>query len=293
MKKGLILGLSLIVIMLTACRSQPTPTQSRPTMPAPTSQITSQRHFYPQWNADLHIIRIKPGNEYTIEPKISSSVDMQSADNSQVNSQVIIAINAGFFDPVNQKSTSHITIASQVAADSEQNERLIQNPNLKPYLSQIVNRSEFRRYECEREFRYAITRYRTKIPKDCQLVDAIGGGPQLLPELTVIEEAFFDPKTGRDPIGYNQPNSRSAIGITADGDILIALVAQTDVSGGLTLPQLAQRLKTAGAVTALNLDGGTSSALFYNGTTIVGKRDDNNQPIVRPVKSVIVVKKRS
>jgi exopolysaccharide biosynthesis protein len=281
MRKAWILGFSLVPI--AACQ-RPTTT---PTAPTPiVSSITSKIENRPIWNANLHIIKIKPGNDYTIEPAIAAGVKPLS----EYKSTSIIAINAGFFDPANQKTISHVTIANQSVAHPKSNDRLTQNPKLKPYLPQIFNRSEFRRYQCGRRFRYAITTHNTAIPEDCKLVDAIGGGPQLLPKLTVVEEAFFEASTGRDAIGYEQPNARSAIGLTAEGDILIIMVEQTQSSGGVGLKQLAEILKAEGAINALNLDGGTSSALMQNRSVIFGKRDEQGKAISRPVKSVILVK---
>ncbi len=284
MRKALILGLSLLPIV--ACQN------SRPSAKAPApigSSINSKIEAKPNWNANLHIIRIKPGNDYTIEPAIASEVKPLS----DYKDKSIIAINGGFFDPSNQHTISHVTIASKPIADPKTNDRLTQNPKLKPYLPQIFNRSEFRRYHCGKEYRYDITRHNAVTPKDCTLIDAIGGGPQLLPKLTVVEEAFFDPTTGRDAIGYEQPNARSAIGITSEGDILILMVEQTQSSGGVGLKQLAEILKAEGAINALNLDGGSSSALLQNGTVIFGKTDKHgSKAISRPVKSVILVRSR-
>ncbi len=285
MRKALILGLALLPIVLAACQNPQT--SVKPPEPI-ASSINSKIETKPNWNANLHVIRIKPGNDYTIGPAITSGVKPLS----DYKNNSIVAINAGFFDPSNEQTISHVTISGQSVAHPKHNDRLTQNPKLQPYLPQIFNRSEFRRYQCGSAFRYAITPHNAATPNDCKLVDAIGGGPQLLPNLTALEEAFLDPKTGRDPIGINQLNARSAIGITAEGDILILLIEQTKPSGGVGLQQLAEIFKAEGAIQALNLDGGTSSVVWYDGKLVFGKRDDNGKPIARPVKSVILVKRR-
>lgn len=53
--------------------------------------------------------------------------------------------------------------------------------------------------------------------------------------------------------------SRSALGITRDHKLILL------TSGGATIPQLAEIMKQAGAYQAMNLDGGASSGLYYNG----------------------------
>ena len=239
-----------------------------------------------QTESNIHVVRIPAGNTFVIEPAIAT--DVTSVSNFKSNA--VAVINAGFFDPVNQKSTSHVTIARQPVARPQDNDRLTQNPKLKPYLPQIFDRSEFRRYQCGSAIRYGITRHETLVPKDCELVDAVGAGPQLLPKLTAIEEGFWDPSRGRDAIGYDQPNARSAIALTATGEVLLVMVEQQQSGGGLSLPQLALLLKDLGAVSALNLDGGTSSALWVKGKVHFGKRDETGALVGRSVKSVWVVK---
>jgi hypothetical protein len=248
-------------------------------------QIPPAPHYhtvaYPQ--ARLHVVTVPAG---IVEVALSDRLQTISAfdDNS------FAILNAGFFDPNNQKSTSHVTINGKVVADPRNNEGLTQNPKLKPYLAAIFDRSEFRRYDCKGTVRYDIARHSAPIPAACQLVDAIGGGPQLLPSITAQAEAFFDPATGRDPIGLAQPNARSAIGLTATGDLLLVM-AESSPNGGVSLQELASWLGELGATQALNLDGGSSSSLYYNNQTITGKTTDQKAPVARSIKSVLRVRK--
>lgn len=166
------------------------------------------------------------------------------------------------------------------------------NPNLKPYLGQIFNRAEFRRYRCWQTIRYSIALHSESSPAGCQLVDAIGAVPQLLPELTSVQEGFVDNANKRDALGSNQPNARTAVGITRDGSIVLVMVAQkasAPNNSGISLPVLADLMKTLGVQKAMNLDGGSSSSLYYNGKTFYGKIDLEGNPIKRPVKSVLLV----
>ena len=208
--------------------------------------------------------------------------------------RAIAAINGGFFDPQNQQSTSYVMLQGNWVADPTQNQRLMENPDLAPYLDKILNRSEFRRYQCG-SLRYAIARRQEAVPSGCRLLDALGAGPQLLPELTLEQEGFTakdaEGNVIRDALGSSQPNARSAVGITADGSLLWVMVAQKpDVTpSGLSLPELAAWMKRQGAEAALNLDGGSSSALIYKQQSIHGKLDSDGTPIQRPVKSVLLL----
>lgn len=159
-------------------------------------------------NAVVHTLTIPRSIPLTIA--LSPTLDrLETLAESQ---GAIAAINAGFFDPANGRSTSFISIESELVADPRQNDRLMQNPNLAPYLEQILDRSEFRQYKCGEEWQAAIAPHSAPIPANCTLHLAIGAGPQLLPRLTVEAEAFVDESVGRDAIGLRQPNARSAIG---------------------------------------------------------------------------------
>jgi hypothetical protein len=267
-----------ILLLVTGCGDRPQEV-AQPSPPAARYETLT----YP--GAKLHLVTVPAGQ--IVEVAVSPRLQPVSAfdDNS------FAMLNAGFFDPNNQKSTSYATVNGQVVADPTQNEGLTQNPKLKPYLAAIFDRSEFRRYDCGGSASYAIVRHIALVPAPCKLLDAIGGGPQLLPALTATDEAFFDPNTGRDPIGVERNNARSAIGLTAAGDILLVMVEATTPNGGVSLPQLAAWLKDLGAIQALNLDGGSSSSLYYAQQTMIGKPTRDKTPVARSVKSVLRVRK--
>lgn len=89
------------------------------------------------------------------------------------------------------------------------------------------------------------------------VLGALQAGPRLLVNgkvaLNVAGEGFRDPKI------LTGGGSRSALGITRDHKLILL------TSGGATIPQLAEIMKQAGAYQAMNLDGGASSGLYYNG----------------------------
>jgi exopolysaccharide biosynthesis protein len=237
-----------------------------------------------------HVLLIPGNSRFLVTPALSQKVS--TVEEFAQKHQAIAILNAGFFDPVNQKSTSSVVLSGQLAADPKKNERLVNNPNLKPYLGQIFNRTEFRRYLCGEAVRYSIALHKESPPTGCQLVDSIGAGPGILPELTLVQEGFVDNANGRDALGSNQANARTAVGITADGSIILVMVAQKPSAAnnsGISLPALADFMKTLGAKKAMNLDGGSSSSLYYKGKTFYGKVDLEGNPIKRPVKSVLLV----
>jgi hypothetical protein len=87
----------------------------------------------------------------------------------------------------------------------------------------------------------------------------------------------------------NSVRSRSAAALTKDGSLLLAVVKEHEDSGysGVTLEALAKLLISEGAVTAMNLDGGGSSAMVVAGHSL--NLPEENQ---RPVSNVLAVKLR-
>lgn len=63
--------------------------------------------------------------------------------------------------------------------------------------------------------------------------------------------------------------SRTAVGLRENGDLVLCTVDEGGESTGLSLPKMAQRMVELGCVTALNLDGGGSTAIrvIYPGKT--------------------------
>lgn len=237
----------------------------------------------------VHLLVIPAQAQFQVVPALSAGVDQ--VEHLAQERGAIAAINSGYFDPINSKTTSTVIVNGQLVADPQQNERLTDNPNLSAYLPQISNRSEFRRYQCKTEFRYAIVRRQTPTPTGCRLVDAVGGGPQLLPSITATAEGFWNADTGRDPIGVLTPNARTAIGIRANGDVLWVIATQIpgEATSGLTLTELFSFFVRHDAVSALNLDGGSSTALYYQGETFYGGSNQPAAQMGRPVKSVLLL----
>jgi hypothetical protein len=90
----------------------------------------------------------------------------------------------------------------------------------------------------------------------------LAAGPILLQNRQIVLDAKAE--QFRPPFD-TQFASRSAIGRTAEGTILIAAVHNRIDGPGPTLREMAQLMQQLGAVDALNLDGGSSTALYLSG----------------------------
>ena len=247
-------------------------------------------------HSTIHTITIPHNSNYSVAPAVSGQLELVEDFVAQ-GENVVAAINGGYFDPVNNKTTSFITLQSKVVADPRFNERLVDNPDLKQYLGKIFNRAEFRRYSCGKDIQYDIQPHFAPILSNCTLEASLGGGPGLLPQDTSVAEAFTAYRDGqkiRDAIGSDALNARSAVGITKAGDVILTMVAQQPqqpLNSGISLGELSDYLSSLGAVKAMNLDGGSSASLYYDGRGVYGRVDSKGNKIQRPVKSVLLVTK--
>jgi exopolysaccharide biosynthesis protein len=115
-------------------------------------------------------------------------------------------------------------------------------------------------------------------------VSAIGAGPMLVEagraKVTLADD-FIKPD-----IAVGQ-RSRTAVGLTRKGELILIVVREDRPAEhpGVSLEQLAQLLLDAGAYTAMNFDGGGSSAIVVAGQLL--NPDPQNE---RPVSNVLALR---
>ena len=101
------------------------------------------------------------------------------------------------------------------------------------------------------------------------VVVALGGGPRLVKggrlHLTTDEEGL-----GKNGNNITRPAGRTAVATLANGHLLLVTVSgyRDNHSEGWTLPEMAQWLVRRGAVDAMGLDGGGSTAMVVQGQII-------------------------
>ena len=85
-------------------------------------------------------------------------------------------------------------------------------------------------------------------------------------------------------------NPRTAIGIIDENHYIIVVSdGRTSESEGLSLYQLAEVMKSYGAKTAYNLDGGGSSTLYFNGHVINKPTTGGNKISERAVSDIVYI----
>lgn len=117
-----------------------------------------------------------------------------------------------------------------------------------------------------------------------QAQSAVGGAPMLI-ERGAIEISVVEDKVRAD-ISRSE-RSRTAVALTQGGVLLLAVVREMESAGygGVTLEALGEILLGEGAYTAMNLDGGGSSAIV-----VAGELLNLTEAAERPVSNVLVLK---
>lgn len=112
--------------------------------------------------------------------------------------------------------------------------------------------------------------------------DAVGGRPQLLAD----GELTYDYS---DPSHCAELHPRTAMGMSRDGQTvwLVVVDGRSTASEGMTCEQLAELMQELGAWTALNLDGGGSSTLWFDSLGVVNEPSDGSERVVSNHLAVI------
>ena len=234
-----------------------------------------------------HLISMDLNNpSYKVVPLIAQSRD--TTTDLTARASAVAGINAGYFNLTDGVSASYVTADGKQVLDPTVNKALIENPNLKPFLKQIFDRSELRIYEPKNskpaskeavgegrkpgDLQAAIVAHHQPIPAKVRILHVMQGGPALLPAIRSEAEAFIRKgKDGKsvDAIGTTRKAARTAIGITSGGGIVFAIIEGSrgkEFKAGASLKDMAQLLKEVGCTAALNLDGGTSTTMAVRAT---------------------------
>lgn len=197
-----------------------------------------------------------------------------------------LVINAGFFDPKNQKTVSYATIDEKEVLNPNDNENLINNEVLKPYLEKILNRSEFRILQDEKgKFIYDITQHNAPIAEGLTLKHSIQAGPMLFPELKLEEEFFVLVRDGEiisESASALHKYARTAIGIR-ENDVYLFIVTK---EAPMTLEEVADLARKWGMEKAMAFDGGGSTSFNSQELSIVSEKDNTG----RKLKSFLILK---
>lgn len=200
--------------------------------------------------------------------KLAKRIKFVSSEGLKTNQEIhskygsILTINAGFFDPHNQKTISYIVTDRTTVADPLFNENLLLNPILRQNMDKIINRTEFRIVDCNGKYHYEIVPHKTPVEFECAIVTSAQGGPMILPELKLEEEFFVvkkDDKIVRESASILEKTPRTIIGLKGD-DIHILIITKKHPMNIYEVKELCQKLNLE---RAMAFDGGSSTSLNY------------------------------
>lgn len=229
---------------------------------------------------------ILDGKKLATRINFVSSESLVTNKEAHLKSGATLTVNAGFFDPNNQKTISYIVSDRNTVADPLFNENLLSNSVLRKNLDKIINRTEFRLVECENKYHYEIVPHKTPVEFACSIVTSAQGGPMILPELKLEEEFFVvknsEGKVVRESASVLEKSARTIIGLKGD-DVHILIITNKNPKTIYEVQDLCKELRFD---RAMAFDGGSSTSLNYKKSIdVVSTHDEGG----RMLKSFMIV----
>ena len=221
----------------------------------------------------------------------SSLITNKEAHN---NSNSLLTINAGFFDPKTQKTISYVVNEYQTVEDPLFNQELMLNPVLRKNMSSILNRTEFRVLDCDDKLKYEIAAHNSKVDFMCSIRTSAQGGPQLLPTLRLEEEFFIkkdvEGNVIRESASVLHKTARTLIGLksVADGEQEVHIFIVTN-EHPMDIYEARDLCSKYGLDSAMAFDGGSSTSLDYKKIHVVSTQESGDTG--RALKSFMIIKK--
>lgn len=223
-----------------------------------TVHFTQQEYFHS--NQFISILEINPNADvklqYAYEPKRTRTSTMAKSHNA------VAAVNGSFFDMDNHNPICHLRINGVEIGENTPGKDTL-NRKYYQYGTLVFNDKDVRIVHTD-----SARLWERSLP-DKNIMTA---GPLLIyqgNDLPMRNDLSF----------VNSRHNRTAVGIKADGTILLFTVdGRTKQSEGMTLDELIATLRWLGCQDALNLDGGGSSTLYlkdYPNGGIINHPTDN------------------
>lgn len=174
-----------------------------------------------------------------------------------------LTINAGYFDPNNEKTISYIVLDRNTIEDPIMNNALLENPVLMRNLDKILNRTEFRVVECQNgKLHYEIVPHKSNVDFGCNIITSAQAGPLVYPQLRLEEEFFIVKENGevvRESCSVLHKTARTVIGIK-NGEAHILIITDEHP---MDLYEVHDYVKKLGWERAMTFDGGSSTSMNY------------------------------
>ena len=222
--------------------------------------------------------------KYKLQPVVVAQLETNASVYERLKPKFLV--NAGFFDPKNQQTVSYVIKDGHLVLNPKNNENLMNNKVLEPYMNKILNRSEFRIYEDEKgRYHYDITPHNAEAPQGLTLKHSIQAGPMLVPDLRLAEEFFIlqrDGVTISESASCLHKYARTAIGIKENKVYLFIITGEA----AMTLAEVAELAKKWGMEKAMAFDGGGSTSFDSQELHVISEEQGQG----RKLKSFLMLK---
>ena len=232
------------------------------------------------------------GKKIKRQMKFISSPNLITNREAHIKTGSKLTINAGFFDPKNQKSISYIVNDSQTVEDPLFNDGIMMNPALRQNLQKILNRTEFRVLDCGNKLKYEIAQHNSKIDFMCSIITSAQGGPQLLPNLRLEEEFFIvkdaDGNIIRESASVLHRTARTLIGIkNLENGAQEAHIFIVTNQHPMNIYEARDLCKSYDLDSAMAFDGGSSTSFDYKNISVTSTQQSGDTG--RALKSFMVI----
>lgn len=215
-----------------------------------------------KYNDGIYEIALK-GEKIKKRVKFISSDSLITNKEAHQRAKAKLTVNAGYFDPENQKSISYIVSDRNTTDDPLVNENLLKNKFLMRNLDKIINRTEFRVVECDNgKFHYEIVPHKSSVDFGCNIITSAQGGPLVYPQLRLEEEAFIVKKDGeiiRESCSVLHRTARTIIGLKGDDAYILIITDKHPMD----MYEVHDYVKSLGWDRAMAFDGGSSTSMNY------------------------------
>ncbi len=233
----------------------------------------------------VYVVEVNTAKKkYKLQPVVVTALESNADVYNRLHPKFIV--NAGFFDPKNQQTVSYVYKNGHIVLDPKNNENLMNNNALEPYMNKILNRSEFRILKNNKgKYIYDIATHNDKIPQGLTLVHSIQAGPLLVPNLRLTEEFFVLERDGliiSESASCLHKYARTAIGIKNNKVYIFIITGQS----AMTLAEVAEIAKAWGMEKAMAFDGGGSTSFDSKELHIISEEAGQG----RKLKSFLMLK---
>ena len=238
---------------------------------------------------------ILSGNKIKKQINFVSSPALITNKEAHDNSNSILTVNTGFFDPNNQKTISYIMNDYQTVEDPIFNDNLMNNPVLRKNMKKILNRTELRILDCDGKLKYEIAPHSATVDFLCSIKTSAQGGPRLLPNLALEEEFFIlkdeEGNVIRESASVLHKTARTLAGIKTlpQGEQELHIFIVTNLNP-LTIMESRDLCAKYGLESAMAFDGGSSTSFDYKNTHVISVQ--KNGDTGRALKSFMIIKKK-